>query len=256
MSPNRCTSWCQPPSSGDRIRELSQDLADAEVRANLKLAKESTPIAYSADRSIVVQANFSTEKFYPFQVFRAKEVGSGKFEPWSTLRIDLPTPYFKDTNVEPGVLYTYQFRAIYRNPGAKTSEDSAPIVQMLPLSGGLDPRRSMRIRFIGALPDHSQATFEVSRYDNEKQVSHFYTVRSGEKIGDVQLVDGKEMDFSTRHTLVSIAEVNDAITDGKAILATRLTRQATLRADPKAKELVVPSFSIMLERDQLVPLPK
>src|SRR6266850_2265464 len=92
----------------DRARELSQELRDAEVRANLRWAKESTGLAYVNDRAIVVQANFPTEKFYPFQVFRAKEVGSRGFEPWSTLRTDLPTPYFKDTMVEPGVNYIYQ----------------------------------------------------------------------------------------------------------------------------------------------------
>jgi hypothetical protein len=157
----------------------------------------------------------------------------------------------------PGVNYMYQIRAVFRGT-TKADEfvDSVPVVQMLPFSGGLDPRRSMRIRFIGALPDLSQATFEVSRYDNEKLVSAVFTVRNGEKIGDVQLVDGKEMDFSTRHTLQSVVEVNEAITDGKDTLATRLSRQAHLKADPKAKELLIPAFSLTLEREQYVPLPK
>jgi hypothetical protein len=240
----------------DRARELSQELRDAEVRANLRWAKESTGLAYVNDQSIVVQANFSPEKFHLFMVFRAKEVGGGRYEPWSTLRDNLPTPYYKDTAVEPGVNYTYQIRAIYRNPGTRTSEDSVPMVMMLPLSGGLDPRRCLRVRFIAALPDSSQATFEVSRYDNEKLISHYYNVKVGEKIGDVQSIDGADMDFSTRYTLHSIVGREEVITDGKNIMAARQSRHATLKGDPKARDLLVSTLTIMLERDQLVPLPK
>lgn len=240
----------------DRARELSQELRDYQVRAELRWTKESTSLAYVNDQSIVVQANFPTEKFYPFHVFRAKEVGGGLYEKWVTLRDNLPTPYYKDTTAEPGVNYMYQIRALYRNPGTRTSEDSAPLVQMLPLSGGLDPRRCLRVRFVGALPDASQGTFEVSRYDNEKLISHYYTVKVGEKIGDVQSVDGKEMDFSTRYTLQAIVAREELITDGKNALAARQSRQATLKGDPKARDLLVSSLSIMLEREQLVPLPK
>jgi len=240
----------------DRARELSQELRDAEVGWNLRWAKESTGLAYVNDRAIVVQANFPTEKFYPFQVFRAKEVGSRGFEPWSTLRTDLPTPYFKDTMVEPGVNYIYQIRAIYRNPESKKYEDCAPMVSMLPLMGGLDPRRCLRVRFIGALPDFSQGTFEVSRYENEKLISHFFTVKVGEKIGDVQSVDGKDVDFSTRYALQSIVERQEVIMAGKDPMVQRQSRQATLKGDPKARDLLVPTLTIMLEREQLVPLPK
>ena len=240
----------------DRVRDLSQELRDAEVRANLRWAKDSICLAYVNDRAIVVQANFSADKFAPFQIFRAKEISNGRYEPWSTLSTDLPSPYYKDTAVEPGVNYMYQVRAIYRNTEFKKYEDSAPMVQMLPFSGGLDPRRSLRIRFIGALPDFSQGTFEVSRYEAEKLVSHFYTVKPGEKIGDVAVIDGKQVDFSTRLILQAIGERPEYITDGKNVLAMRQSRLATLKADPKAKDLTAQSFSLMLESEQLLPLPK
>jgi hypothetical protein len=238
----------------DRVRELDQNQRDSEVQKSIKGTKESTGIAYVNDQSIVIQANFSTEKFSTFEVYRTKEVGGGRFQPWSQLRDGLTAPYFKDTTAEPGVNYMYQIRAIYR-ADPKKYEDSAAVVQMMPLAGGLDPRRSLRIRFIGAYPDLSHATFEVSRYENEKRISHFYTVKVGEKIGDVQTVEGKQIDFSTRHTVQTIVEREEELGVGTTPLPRR-TRQVTLKADPKAADLVVKSFSLLLEREQYVPLPK
>ncbi|HKS16878.1 MAG TPA: zf-HC2 domain-containing protein [Planctomycetota bacterium] len=238
----------------DRVRDLDQAQRDFEVRRQLESTKESTAVAHLGDQAIVIQANFSTEKFSTFEVYRTKEVGGGRFQPWSQLRDGLTAPYYKDASAEPGVNYMYQIRAIYRGD-PKKYEDSVAVVQMLPLAGGLDPRRSLRIRFIGAHPDLSQATFEVSRYDNEKKISHFYTVKVGEKIGDVQTVDGKQVDFSTRHTLQTVVEREEELGVGPTPL-TRRTRQVTLKADPKASDLHVKSFSLMLEREQYVPLPK
>jgi len=239
----------------DRVAEMSQELKDSEVRNSLKTGKDAV-VAYVNDRAIVVQANYSTEKFYPFQVFRAQQLPNGQWQKdWTTICISTPTPLFRDTTAIPGVNYMYQIRAIYRGGDNTKYEDSAAVVQMLPLSGGLNPRLSLRIRFIAAQPDLSQATFEVSRYDDEKLVSHYYVVKAGETIGDRELVDGKQMDFSTHHTLQSLVEANDVITDGKTVLATRPSKQATLKADAKAGA-IVPSFSLMLEREQYVPLPK
>ena len=239
----------------DRVAEMSQELKDSEVRNSLKTGKDAV-VAYVNDRAIVVQANYSTEKFYPFQVFRAQQLPNGQWQKdWTTICNSTPTPLFRDTTAIPGVNYMYQIRAIYRGGDNTKYEDSAAVVQMLPLSGGLNPRLSLRIRFIAAQPDLSQATFEVSRYDDEKLVSHYYVVKAGETIGDRELVDGKQMDFSTHHTLQSLVEANDVITDGKTVLATRPSKQATLKADAKAGA-IVPSFSLMLEREQYVPLPK
>lgn len=240
-------------SLADRLREISEEQRDNDIREKLQTTPESTGIAYVTDRAIVVQANFPTEKFRSFEVFRCREVGNDRYEPWSRIAVDLPTPQFRDQSAELGVKYLYQIRAIYRS-GLKTHEDSAPMAQMLPLAGGVDPRRSLRIRFVGALPDFSQATFEVSRYENERVISQHFNVKPGEKIGDVRTIDGKELDFSTRHTLVSIVEAYEVIGIGPTPL-TRRTRQATLKADPKSKELIVPSFSILVERSQYVPLP-
>ena len=235
-------------------RELAQSLRDVEVSSRLVRTKESTGIAYVNDQSIVVQANYSTEKFVSFEVFRTKEAGGGRFGPWAQLRDKLPLPYYKDTTVEPGVNYMYQIRAIYRDD-PKKYEDSPPWVQMLPLAGGLDPRRSLKVRFIAALPDLSHATFEVSRYENETRISQFFTVKVGEKIGDVQTIEGKQVDFSTRYALQSIVEREEELGVGPTPLPRR-TRQVTLKADPKAKGLVVASFTLTLDRDQYVPLPQ
>ncbi|HEU4338763.1 MAG TPA: zf-HC2 domain-containing protein, partial [Planctomycetota bacterium] len=179
----------------DRVSEMSQELKDAEVKAVLKTTKE-TVVAYVNDRAIVVQANYSTEKFYPFQIFRTQQLPNGSWEDWKTICILAPTPFYRDTSVVPGVNYMYQMRAIYRGSDNKRYEDSPGLPQMLPLAGGLDPRRSLKIRLIGALPDLSEATFEVSRYDNEKLITRYYSPKIGEKIGDIELVDGKEVDFS------------------------------------------------------------
>src|SRR5688572_1308974 len=142
----------------DRVNELGMDLQNTEIRLSLPTTKESTSLAYvDSNRSIVVQANFSTDKFGPFQVFRAREIANGRFENWQVLKDNLPTPLFVDTAVEPGVNYMFQVRAIYKGTTDKYV-DSAPVVQMLPFAGGLDPRASLRIRFIGVYPDQSQAS--------------------------------------------------------------------------------------------------
>lgn len=239
----------------DRVRELTQEMRDFEVRAKLKSTKESTGIAYVNDRAIVVQANFPTDKFFPFEVHRAKEISPGRYETWNRIRTDLPTPQFRDSEVEPGVNYMYSIRAIYRDSDFKRFENSASVIQMLPLAGGLDPRRSLRIRFIGAVPDLTQATFEISRFENERQVRAYFAVRIGGKIGDVQNIEGKDLDFSTRYTLQSIVPGEERIWFGTDHLV-RPSRQAALKADPKARELLVSSFTLLLENDQYIPLPK
>ena len=239
----------------DRVAELARDMRDWDVNNKLKTTKESTGIAYVNDRAIVVQANFPTDKFFPFEVHRAKEIRPGEFSKYDRIRTDLPTPKYRDTDVTPGVNYMYSIRAIYRDSDFKRFEDSASVVQMLPLAGGLDPRRSLRIRFIGAMPDLKQATFEVSRYDNENQIRALFTVKLGEKIGEVQTIDGQEVDFSTRHTLVSIVPAEERISFGTDHLV-RPSRMASLKADSKAKELLAPGFTLMLENEQYIPLPK
>lgn len=238
----------------DRLDVLNQQFREAEARANLQLTKEATPLAYvGADRSIVVQANFSTEKFGPFQVFRAREISNGRFDNWSTLSSGIATPYFVDTNMEPGVNYMYQIRALYRG-GPDKFVDSAPVVLMFPLPGGLDPRTSLRIRFIASLPDMSQATFQVSRYEGGKQVSHLYNVKIGEKIGDVQSIDGKRIDFSTRLVLQSVQSVEDAIGIGPTPLP-RMTRQAILKPESRSGQ-DQGGFPLRLDVPQYIPLPK
>ncbi len=238
----------------DRVIELSQEMRTIDVRAKLNSTKESTPIAYVNGRAIVVQANYSTDKFFPFEVHRCREISPGRYSDWERIRTDLPSPLYRDPDVLPGVNYMYSIRAIYRGSDFKRYENSASVIQMLPLAGGLDPRRSLRIRFIGAMPDLTQATFEVSRYENERQVRAYFTVKVGEKIGDVQTIDGKDVDLSTRHTLQSIAPSEERISFGLDHLV-RPSRMATLRADPKAG-LPVPSFTLMLENEQYIPLPK
>jgi hypothetical protein len=171
---------------------------------------------------------------------------------------DLRSPEYRDTTVEPGKNYMYQVRALYRTPPSKdkTYEDSAPVVQILPLAGGLDTRKSLRIRFIGSLPDKSAATFEVSRYENETLISHFFSVKVGEKIGDVVTLDGKPVDFTTRHVLAAVTDGEEVFSVGGTPLP-RHYRQALLRTDPKAKEsLPTSSFTLRSENEQFVPLPK
>jgi hypothetical protein len=242
----------------ERFRELSRQQLNFEYRILLKGTKESTGIAFVNYRAIEVQANFSLEKFGLFTIFRCKEVSNGRYEPWSTLAEDLRSPEYRDTSVEPGKNYMYQVRAMYRTPPSKdkTYEDSAPVVQILPLAGGQDPRRSLRIRFVGSLPDKSAATFEVSRYDNETLISNFFSVKVGEKIGDVVTLDGKPVDFSTRHVLAAVTDGEEVFSVGGTPLP-RHFRQALVRTDTKAKD-VLPSSSFTLkpENEQFVPLPK
>ncbi|HZL72692.1 MAG TPA: zf-HC2 domain-containing protein [Planctomycetota bacterium] len=239
----------------DRIQQQSQDMRDSAVKDKLRSTKESTGIAYVNDRAIVVQANFPTDKFFPFEVHRAKELRPGVFSGWERIRTDLPTPHYRDMDVAPGVNYMYSIRAIYRDSDFKRFENSASVIQNLPLGGGLDPRKSLRIRFIGAMPDLKQATFEVSKYDNENQIRALFTVKIGDKIGDVQTIDGQEVDFSTRYVLASIAPSEERISFGTDHLV-RPSRTATLRADKAAKDLLVAGFSLMLENEQYIPLPK
>src|SRR6185503_18737322 len=120
--------------------------------------------------------------------------------------------YYKDETAEPGVRYLYMFRAKYKDDPKKVV-DSASMEQMLPFAGGLDPRRSLKIRFIGALPDRSQGTFQVFRFENQKEVSRIYTVKLGERIGGVETIDGKEIDFTTRCSFQSVAEIGKSIQD-------------------------------------------
>ncbi|HEY3491974.1 MAG TPA: zf-HC2 domain-containing protein [Solirubrobacterales bacterium] len=234
----------------DRVNEVTSELRDLEIQRALPTTKESTALAYvGSERSIVVQANFSTEKFGPFQVFRVREISDGKFEDkWTVLRDGIPTPYYVDTNIEAGVRYMYQVRAIYRATPDK-HVDSAPVVQMIPFSGGLDPRTSLRIRLIGVQPDQAHATFEVSRHGDGKLHSQYYTIKIGEKIGDVQEIDGKRVDFSTRLTLHSVQWVEEAFPMGPIPLL-RMTRQANLKGDQ------VKGFPVRLGRDEFIPLPK
>jgi hypothetical protein len=241
----------------ERLRDLAQHHQDFQYSVLIKGTKESTGIAYVNHRAIVVQANFSLEKFGLFQIFRCKEVSNGRYEPWSTLADELRSPEYRDIHVEAGKNYMYQVRAIYRKPPSpdKLYEDSVAMVQMLPLAGGQDPRKSLRVRFIGSLPDKSAATFEVSRYENEAFDSHFFSVKVGEKIGDVLLIDGKPVDFSTRHILHSVSEGEEVFSVGGTPL-TRRYRQAQLRSDPKAKDVSSSSFSLRPETEQFVPLPK
>lgn len=242
-------------AGGDRMTELVQRLKDIEVKVMLQSTKESTGIAYVSDAAIVVQANYLTDKFFPFEVFRAKEISPGKYSNWERIATELATPVYRDTTAEPGINYMYQIRAIYRGSNYKRWEESAPVIMMKPLAGGLDPRRSMKIRFIAAHPDLKSATFEVSRYDNEKQVRANFTVKVGERIGGPLAIDGKEIDLSTRHTLAAITPNDDIIWIGSNHFS-RPSRLATLKADPSAKELVVQSLPLMLETEQLIPLPK
>jgi hypothetical protein len=90
----------------------------------------------------------------------------------------------------------------------------------------------------------------VSRYDNEKLVRAYFTVKIGEKIGDVQNLDGKDVDLSTKHTLVSLGEGDETIWFGTDHLR-RPTRLATLRPEGRG-----PTFTLMLENDQYIPLLK
>ena len=239
----------------DRVRDVSQEIRDLEVRTRLQASQNTVGLAYVNGRSIVVQANYPSDKFYPFQVLRAREVEPGRFENWKWISLDLPTPYFRDDSAEPGVNYMYQIRAIYRNSNLKEYVDSPAMLQMLPLAGGLNPRRSLRIRFIAAHPDLSQATFEVSRYENEKLISRYYNVKPGDLIGEVETIDGKEISFATRYSLQSVAKAEEII-GGGSIVVPVLTRRASLKADHKAKDLPIESFSLLLEGDQYVPLPK
>ena len=238
----------------DRVNEVNAELRDLEVQRALPSTQESTALAFvGSERSIVVAANFSTEKFGPFQLFRARELSDGKFENWSILKNGLPTPYFVDNNVEAGVRFMYQFRALFKGTPEKYV-DSAPVVQMLPFSGGLDPRTSLRITFIGAHLDGSQASFRISRYEDGKQISQFYNVKVGDRIGDVQTIDGKKIDFSTRCVLHSVQLVEEAFGVGPIPLL-RMNRQANLKGDPKSSP-EMRGFPVRIGRDEYIPLPK
>jgi anti-sigma factor RsiW len=228
-------------AGSDRISELAQRLKDVEVNLMLQTSKESTGIAYVNDAAIVVQANYSTDKFFPFEILRSREITPGRYANWERIKTELATPQYRDTNVEPGVNYMYQVRAIYRDSKYQRWEESAPVVQMLPKPGGQDPRRLMKIRFIAAPPDLKSATFEVSRYDNEKEIRVNFTVKVGEKIGGVRTINGKEMDFSTRHMLMSITPNDDMIWIGTNHVS-RPSRLATLKTESGTLPLMLESF--------------
>ena len=239
----------------DRTSELVQRLKDVEVTLMLQSTKESTGIAYVNDAAIVVQANYSTEKFFPFEILRAREISPSRYGNWERIKTELAMPQYRDTNVEPGVNYMYQVRAIYRNSNYSKWEESAPVVQMLPLPGGLHPHRSIKIRFIASPPDLKTATFELTRFENEKPFRANFTVKVSEKIGGVRTIEGKEIDFSTRFTLQSITPNDDILWMGTNHLS-RPSRLATLKADPAARELgAITTVPMLLETEQSFPLP-
>ena len=242
----------------DRVRDMSQEMRDLEVRFWLKSSLENVGLAYVNDRAIVVQANYSTEKFGPFTLYRCREIkgGGGRYDPWLPLREDLVVPFYRDETADPGVRYLYMFRAKYKDDSKKVI-DSAPIEQMLPFAGGLDPRKSLRIRFIGAHPDRTQGTFQVSRYENQVLVSRIYTVKVGERIGAVETVDGKEIDFTTRFIFQSVVDIGDSIQDSAGnVIASRTTRKATLKAETLSRDRPAELMTITLDGEQYVPLPK
>ncbi|HEY3226527.1 MAG TPA: zf-HC2 domain-containing protein [Planctomycetota bacterium] len=242
----------------DRVRDMSKEMRDLEVRFGLKSSPENIGLAYVNDRAIVVQANYSTEKFGPFTLYRCREIkgGGGRYDPWIPLREDLAVPFYRDETADPGVRYLYMFRAKYKDDPKKVI-DSASMEQMLPFAGGLDPRKSLRIRFIGALPDRSQGTFQVSRYENQTLISRIYTVKVGERIGSVETVDGKEIDFTTRFSFQSVADIGDSIQDSAGnVIANWMTRKATLKADSTSRDRPAEQMTITLDGEQYVPLPK
>jgi len=149
----------------------------------------------------------------------------------------------------------YMWRAYYRNPKEKAFIQSAPVMDMIPLAGGVDPRTSLRIRFIAATPDNSQATFEVSRYVGQRHVSRVYQVKTGEAIGAKEKLQDGDVDFSTRYVLQSVVEKEDRITSTSEVYASRASRQATLKAEPKSRG-IPETHQLLLDNDQYVPLPK
>lgn len=240
----------------ERVKEGNEVMRDIIVRTTLLGAKENTCLAYLNGRGIVVQANFASDTFGTFTLYRCAEISPGRFEDgWTTLKEGLGSPYYRDDRVVPGTNYMYMWRAFYRNPKEKAFIQSAPIMQMIPLAGGVDPRTSLRIRFIAATPDNSQATFEVSRYVNQRLVSKIYLVKAGEGIGAKEKLADGEVNFTTRYVLQGVVMREDLIASESNVYASRMSRQAVLKAEPKAKDLPE-THLLWIDNDQYVPLPK
>jgi hypothetical protein len=242
----------------ERIGALSEEIRDVNARNALRGAKENVCLAYQNGRGIVVQANYASETFGTFTLYRCGEISPGVFEKkWTLLKDALGTPYFKDESVVPGNNYMYFWRAFYRNPAdpKKPFIESVPVMQMIPFAGGLDPRTSLRIRFIAATPDNAQATFEVSRYVGQRLVSRIYQVKTGESIGAKEKLQDGEVDFATRLVLQSVVRKEDIIHSDANVFASRPSRQAVLKPESKTRGLP-DSLLVWIDSDLYVPLAK
>ncbi len=240
----------------DRVREMTAELRDVMARAALQGAPDKTGLAYLNERAIVVQANFSPAKFSSFSIWRLR-AGT---QDWKELKAGLAAPTYRDTDVEPGVLYQYKFRALFTDRNEWI--ESAPVQERLPLAGGRDPSQSVRVTFVAALPDGSQGTFRVERYVNHRWISRTYPVAKGSLIGAKEVLPEGEIDFGTGYEFESVVAGQETIVGSigtgsePRVLASWPNRQARLRRTTAAPKDAEPAVSIWRDRDVLLPAAK
>lgn len=239
----------------DRVRDMTVEMRDLVARSALQASPDKTGLAYLNERAIVTQANFSAAKFRSFTALRLREGAKD----WEELKSGLTSAYYRDTDVEPGVLYQYKFRAYFSDRPEYT--DSIPAQERLPMGGGKDPTSCVRVRFVAALPDGSQATFRVERYVAHKWIGRTYQVLRGQSIGRKEVLPEGEVDLSTRYELDAVVAGQETIVgslgtgSGPRVLASWPNKQARLKlAKPGHDD--EPMVSIWRDREAFLPAAK
>lgn len=191
----------------ERHRELLESLQQQNhelIQARVALSSGDRAVAaYYPDtrRQIRLVAHFADEAKYSSYLVKRRSEGQ---KDWTVLSQDLVRPEYEDASAVPGQVYVYVFVAVHPDG---TTQESLPHRATLPLPGGVDPMKGIRIECLDVGVNSQIARLRMTRYVDGNPRSIDCTVRGSESVGNRDThPDVGEIDFRTGLTLESLEE--------------------------------------------------